>query len=87
MSVHVKFNVDLEQGVADGAGRYEDGEGREYRYATQDNGTLAIFEKETDGFLFGDSEPIVVFGPSAWFSVTGDPRTKADLRGGPFGAF
>lgn len=81
MSVQVKFIVDLAEGAEGGAGRYEDGEGREYRYLVHDNGTLAIYEKEEGGVLLKDTEPIVVFGPAAWFSVTGDLRTEKDHPG------
>ncbi|MFG3085120.1 hypothetical protein [Streptomyces parvulus] len=58
--------------------RYEDGEGREYRYAVNDNGTLSIFEKETGGHIAAKADPIAVYGAAAWFSVTGDPRTTKD---------
>jgi hypothetical protein len=78
----VKFNVDVEKGVEDGAGRYEDGEGREYRYEVLDSGALAVFEKEEGSKLFYDTTPIAVYGPAAWFSVTGDARSRQDAPGG-----
>jgi hypothetical protein len=59
-------------------GRYEDGEGREYRYTVNENGTLSIFMKEAGGTLTKDEPPLVVYSPAAWFSVTGDPRTSRD---------
>lgn len=71
MSVHIKF-------TNGGDDRYEDGEGREYRYEVGTNGTIAIYAKPIDGFLAKDSMPIEVFGPTAWFSVSGDARTQAD---------
>ncbi|WP_171110592.1 MULTISPECIES: hypothetical protein [unclassified Streptomyces] len=74
MSVNVKFNGDR----ADEDGRYEDGEGREYRYSVADNGTLLIWEKETGGHIDRKAEPIVTFGPAAWFSVTGDAKSTKD---------
>jgi hypothetical protein len=81
MSVDVKFNAST-FGADDPDGRYEDGEGREYRYEVLNNGALAIFEKEEGKKLFRDTEPIAVFGPSAWFSVTGDARSRRDAPGG-----
>ncbi|WP_327169556.1 hypothetical protein [Streptomyces subrutilus] len=57
---------------------YEDGEGVEYRYVINDNGTLAIFEKEEGGHLAGNAEPVAVYGPAAWFSVRGNARSKKD---------
>jgi hypothetical protein len=59
-------------------GRYEDGEGREYRYTVDENGALSIFMKEAGGSLAKDEPPLVVYSPAAWFSVTGDPRTSKD---------
>ncbi|MGW7498596.1 hypothetical protein ACWGKA_30500 [Streptomyces luteogriseus] len=72
MSVEIKF-IGSEDPF-----RYEDGEGREYRYVTNDNGTLSIFEKEMGGRIAKHEAPIAVYGPAAWFSVSGDPRTTAD---------
>jgi hypothetical protein len=80
MSVDVKFNANAV--IPDEAdGRYEDDEGREYRYQVLDSGALAVFELE-GRVLVRDAEPIMVFGPSAWFSVTGDARSKRDSPGG-----
>ncbi len=74
MSVEIKFTGPVDPY------RYEDGEGREYRYVVNDNGTLSIFEKEQDGHIAADDEPIAVYGSAAWFSVTGDARTKKDRK-------
>ncbi|MFF2522438.1 hypothetical protein [Streptomyces liangshanensis] len=76
MSVEIKF-IDKTRASEDPY-RHEDGEGREYRYVVQDNGTLAIFEKEESGYIQGNADPIAVYGAAAWFSVTGDPKTKKD---------
>lgn len=81
MSVDVKFNASAVDEHEALKGRYEDGEGREYRYQLLNSGALAIFEKE-GGYLLSDAEPIAVFGPAAWFSVTGDARTGRDALGG-----
>jgi hypothetical protein len=80
MSVDVKFNANALV-TEDTDGRYEDQEGREYRYQVLDSGALAIFEKERS-VLTRDAEPIAVFGPAAWFSVTGDARSRRDSPGG-----
>lgn len=82
MSVQVKFNDRQRHGADLNAGRYEDGEGREYLYVVHESGALAIFEKEPDSKLDAESAPIAVYSPSAWFSVTGDPRLKAHTVGG-----
>ncbi|MFD8970536.1 hypothetical protein ACFV0C_37040 [Streptomyces sp. NPDC059568] len=73
MSVEIKFNSSSHGDV-----RYEDGEGREYRYLVKEGGTLAILEMEDDGVLTKDSEPIAVYGAAAWFSVTGDALRASD---------
>ncbi|MCB5168005.1 hypothetical protein LG634_24655 [Streptomyces bambusae] len=57
---------------------YKDDGSSEYRYAINDNGTLAIFEKEKGGNLGRTDVPVAVYGAAAWFSVSGDPRTSAD---------
>lgn len=80
MSVDVKFNASALPDP-EATGRYEDEEGREYRYEVLENGALAIFEKE-GRVLLRDAEPIAVFGPAAWFSVTGDARSRRDAPGG-----
>lgn len=72
MSVEIKFIG------ADDPFRYEDGEGSEYRYVVNENGTLSIFEKEMGGRIGRKDDPIAVYGSAAWFSVTGDPRTTKD---------
>jgi hypothetical protein len=72
MSVEIKFIG------ADDPFRYEDGEGREYRYVVNDNGTLSIFEKEDGGHITKKEAPVAVYGPAAWFSVSGDPWSTAD---------
>jgi hypothetical protein len=79
MSVEVKFTASGVRSAPNG--RYEDEEGREYRYQVLNNGALAIFAKE-GGYLLRDAEPHIVYGPAAWFSVTGDPRTGRDAPGG-----
>lgn len=73
MSVEIKFI-----GTESEPFRYEDGEGREYRYVVNDNGTLSIFEKEDGGSIAKSAPPITTYGSAAWFSVTGDPRTSDD---------
>lgn len=85
MSVRIQFN-DRDRGD-DGSTEYEDGQGREYRYAVLDSGALAVFEKETGGSIEKGEPPISVYGPHAWFSVSGDPRTKADDRPGRVNVF
>lgn len=85
MSIRIQFNSE-ERGDK-GRYEYEDGEGREYRYAVLDSGALAVFEKETGGSIAKDEAPISVYGPHAWFSVSGDPRTKADDRPGRMTGF
>ncbi|MFF1416563.1 hypothetical protein [Streptomyces sp. NPDC058280] len=74
MSVLITFK----DGSRDEDLRYEDGEGREYRYVIGDNGTLSIFGKEMGGRLERNQQPDIVYGPAAWFSVSGDVRTRAD---------
>ncbi|MEV8353189.1 hypothetical protein ACFVTT_34020 [Streptomyces niveus] len=78
MSVLVKFIG----GTPEEDGRYEDGEGREYRYAPQENGALAIYEKETGESIPPEEQPIAIYGPAAWFSVSGDKLTRSDRRAG-----
>lgn len=57
---------------------YEDDGSSEYRYVINDNGTLAIYEKEKGSTLGRADAPVAVYGAAAWFSVSGDPRTSAD---------
>ncbi|GGJ82014.1 hypothetical protein GCM10011583_11930 [Streptomyces camponoticapitis] len=72
MSVEIKFtNREDDQ-------RYEDGEGREYRYTAEGSGALSIYEKEDGETIGKEAVPIAVYGPTAWFSVTGDPVGRAD---------
>ncbi|WP_326681082.1 hypothetical protein [Streptomyces sp. NBC_01237] len=85
MSIRIQFNS--EDRGDKGLYEYEDGEGREYRYAVLDSGALAVFEKETGGSIGKDEAPISVYGPHAWFSVSGDQRTKADDRPGRTAGF
>lgn len=80
MSIRIQFNG--EDRGDKGHYEYEDGERNEYRYAVLDSGALAVFEKEVGGSIGKDAAPISVYGPNAWFSVSGDPRTKADDRPG-----
>lgn len=87
MSVDVKFTQVAPNEAIENGGRYEDGEGREYRYVIGDSGVLLIFEKELDKRLTRDAEPIAVYGPHAWFSVTGDTRAKGDLVAGRMAGF
>ncbi|MGW0550555.1 hypothetical protein [Streptomyces altiplanensis] len=73
MSIQIRFISDQHDDYT-----YEDGEGREYRYVVADNGSLVIFEKEVGGHITRDADPIAVYGPAAWFSVSGDLRKKTD---------
>ncbi|NUH35270.1 hypothetical protein HUF15_00545 [Streptomyces samsunensis] len=73
MSVQVKFIHDREEDD----GRYEDSEGREYRYVIREDGALAIYEK-TGRYLEKDRDPYVVYGSAAWFRVSGDALSKKD---------
>lgn len=57
--------------------RYQDGEDPEYLYVIGDNRTLAIYGKETNGRLEPGQQPGIIYGPAAWFSVSGDTRTRA----------
>lgn len=75
--------VDIEfTGVSPRSGKpeyvYEDGEGYEYRYEVGENGALAVYEKSVSEGLPNNAQPIAVYGPSAWFSVRGDARSRAD---------
>ncbi|MYW48876.1 hypothetical protein [Streptomyces sp. SID161] len=70
----MKFNSDK----TEEDGRFEDGEGREYRYSIGDNGALLIWEKEAGGHIAKKAEPFVIYGPAAWFSVVGDARSSHD---------
>ncbi|MET7412511.1 hypothetical protein [Streptomyces rubiginosohelvolus] len=72
MSVEIKFTGPVDPF------HYQDGEGNEYRYEVNENGTLSIFEKERGGHIATKDQPIAVYGPAAWFSVTGDARTTKD---------
>ncbi|MFB7776916.1 hypothetical protein [Streptomyces bauhiniae] len=75
MSVEIKLiGAELEKEPF----RYEDGDGCEYRYVVNDNGTLSIFEKEDGGHITKKEAPLAVYGAAAWSSVTGDPWTTAD---------
>ncbi|MFC8625620.1 hypothetical protein [Streptomyces anulatus] len=74
MSVKITFK----DGHRDEELRYQDGDGREYRYVIGENGTLSIFGKEEGGRLVRNQQPDIVYGPAAWYSVEGDVRTKAD---------
>ncbi|MEU0990887.1 hypothetical protein [Streptomyces sp. NPDC005953] len=74
MSVVVTFKA----GNRDEDLRYQDGEDREYLYVIGDNGTLAIYGKEANGRLEPGQQPDIIYGPAAWFSVSGDTRTRAD---------
>ncbi|NUS82974.1 MAG: hypothetical protein HOY75_09510 [Streptomyces sp.] len=58
---------------------YGDVEGREYRYEIgEQNGTLAVYSKPDGGRLERNQKPDIIYGPSAWVSVSGDPKTRAD---------
>ncbi|MFJ2183443.1 hypothetical protein ACIOJG_22760 [Streptomyces anulatus] len=72
MSVEIKFTGPVDPCL------YQDGEGNEYRYEVNANGTLSIFEKEHGGHIGSKEQPIAVYGPAAWFSVTGDARSTKD---------
>ncbi|MBZ6250565.1 hypothetical protein KVH27_19555 [Streptomyces olivaceus] len=76
MSVEIKFIGEQEPFS------YTDGEGTVYRYRVEDSGALSIFEKEGKGYVPVDAGPIAVYGPAAWFSVSGDKFSKADRRPG-----
>ncbi|MER8158157.1 hypothetical protein [Streptomyces sp. NPDC094472] len=78
MSVSVKFIHAVDP--AD-KGRYEDGEDRQYLYEIQAEGSLAIYEKIGKHLEKGQA-PHVVYGPSAWFRVEGDPLGKKDQKPG-----
>jgi hypothetical protein len=71
MSVHIKYN-------GGGDFDYEDKEGLAYRYAIGDNGTLSVYERQGDVLISKDAEPLAVYGPAAWFSVSGTQLKKED---------
>ncbi|MFH9413957.1 hypothetical protein [Streptomyces rochei] len=72
MSVQIKF-VGQEEPFT-----YEDGNGNEYRYQVEDSGALSVFEKEGGAYLKKGTDPIAVYGPSAWFSVSGNALSRSD---------
>lgn len=73
------MSVTVEIKNGDETVNYGDVDGREYRYEIgEHNGVLSIYSKEAGGRLVRDPVPDVVYGPGAWHSVTGDPRTRAD---------
>lgn len=61
-----------------GALEYEDDEHRVFRYEVAASGTLAIYQKPPGGFIEMDAAPSVVYGPAAWFSVSGDVKSRGD---------
>ncbi|WP_445524794.1 hypothetical protein [Streptomyces cyslabdanicus] len=81
MSVEIKF-IGREEPF-----KYEDGEGNEYRYRVEDSGALSVFEKESGKYVKTDALPIAVYGPAAWFSVTGSALGKSDRGPGRVAGF
>jgi hypothetical protein len=71
--------------------RFENGECLEYAdqgggtvvycYATGANGTLLVYERSKVGPPLKEAQPLVVYGPSAWFSVSGAPCVSAGTPG------
>ncbi|WP_406200129.1 hypothetical protein OG331_25185 [Streptomyces sp. NBC_01017] len=81
MSVEIKFIGEQEPFS------YTDGEGTEYRYRVQDSGALSIFEKAAGKTMARDALPIAVYGPAAWFSVTGTSLGASDRGPGRVAGF
>ncbi|MET7321516.1 hypothetical protein [Streptomyces sp. NPDC005549] len=81
MSVEIKF-IGQEEPFT-----YEDGEGNEYRYQVEGSGALAVFEKTVGKTVPRDALPIAVYGPAAWFSVTGTALGASDRGPGRLAGF
>lgn len=67
MAVSITFM----QGSGPGTLEYEDGDGSVYRYEVRESGALAVYETSQGEFSLSDSTTVAVYGPAAWFSVTG----------------
>ncbi|MGW1023974.1 hypothetical protein ACWD4J_09670 [Streptomyces sp. NPDC002577] len=54
-----------------------------YCYATGANGTLLVYERSGTGRPAREGQPLAVYSPSAWFSVSGAPWAGLQGTGSP----